>query len=112
MISRLPKRRALVLRGGCAPVIAHLPMVWNDWRYRMALLVGGTVADLTAAAAVSVPAVAQTAPQPVIVPADDRAPAELAGVPAAARVNGDAASNGHATAIRRSAGPRYPWDER
>ena len=31
MISRLPKRRALVLRGGCAPVIAHLPMVWNDW---------------------------------------------------------------------------------
>ena len=37
MISRLPARRALVLRGGMpAPVITHLPMAWNDWRFRWA----------------------------------------------------------------------------
>jgi type IV secretion system protein VirD4 len=30
MISRLPERRALVLRGGLAPVVATLPMVWQD----------------------------------------------------------------------------------
>ena len=46
MIRRIPKRRALVLRGDLAPVITHLPMVWNDWRYRWAWLRRRTVADL------------------------------------------------------------------
>jgi type IV secretion system protein VirD4 len=104
MISRLPKRRALVLRGGCAPVIAHLPMVWNDWRYRLARLSGSTVADLTTAAPVSVPAAAPATPQPVLVAADDQAPAELAGVPAT--------RSGWSSPARRAPGPRYPWDER
>ena len=47
MIRRIPRRRALILRGDCAPVITHLPMVWNDWRYRWARLQGRAVADLT-----------------------------------------------------------------
>ena len=38
MIRRLPRRRALLLRGDCAPVVAHLPMVWHDWAYRWARL--------------------------------------------------------------------------
>jgi type IV secretion system protein VirD4 len=111
MISRLPKRRALVLRGGCAPVIAHLPMVWNDWRYRLARLSGGTVADLTVAKPLptSVPAVATTAS--VLVPADGQAPAELAGVapagPASLPVR-----NWQPDERRRPPAPRYPWDKR
>jgi type IV secretion system protein VirD4 len=112
MISRLPKRRAMVMRGGLAPVIAHLPMVWNDWRYRLARLTGGTVADLTVAKPVpaSVPAIATTAS--VLVPADDQAPAELAGVSSAAAVNGHAAAGGWSPAVRQALGARYPWDKR
>jgi type IV secretion system protein VirD4 len=108
MISRIPKRRALVQRGGCAPVIAHLPMVWNDWRYRLALLTGGTVADLAGAKPVpaSVPAIAPAAP--VLVPADDRVPAEIAGAPA----DGHAAGSGRVATIRRVPAPRYPWELR
>ena len=109
MIRRIPKRRALILRGDCAPVITHLPMVWNDWRYRLARLQGRAVADLTvpAAAPRPVPAIAQTVPASI--PA--AAPAELASV--AANGNGYARSNGHA----RSNGygepaALYPWDER
>ena len=78
MIRRLPRRRALILRGDCAPVITHLPMAWSDWRYRWAKLQHRAVADLTVATPVpaSVPAAA-----PVLAPADDPAPAALAGVP-------------------------------
>ena len=47
MIRRLPRRRALVLRGSAAPVITHLPMAWNDWRYRWARLRGREIARLT-----------------------------------------------------------------
>jgi type IV secretion system protein VirD4 len=36
MIRQLPPRRALVIRGGLAPVIAKLPMAWNDPAYRAA----------------------------------------------------------------------------
>jgi type IV secretion system protein VirD4 len=36
MIRQLPARRALVIRGGMAPVIARLPMAWNDPIYRAA----------------------------------------------------------------------------
>lgn len=62
MIRRLPRRRALILRGSCAPVITHLPMVWNDWHYRMARLRRQGPAAIT----------------PVAVPVQDRA---LAGLP-------------------------------
>jgi hypothetical protein len=36
MIRQLPSRRALVIRGGMSPVIARLPMAWNDPAYRAA----------------------------------------------------------------------------
>jgi type IV secretory pathway TraG/TraD family ATPase VirD4 len=36
MIRQLPARRALVIRGGLSPVIARLPMGWNDPAYRAA----------------------------------------------------------------------------
>jgi hypothetical protein len=110
MIRRLPRRRALILRGDCAPVVTHLPMAWADWRYRWAKLQGRAVADLSVAtpAPETVPAVAPTAPRPDLVPADEPAPAELAGVPA----NGHAEAGGWSPAVRRAPGPRYPWDKR
>jgi type IV secretory pathway TraG/TraD family ATPase VirD4 len=36
MIRQLPARRALVIRGDYSPVIARLPMAWNDRLYRKA----------------------------------------------------------------------------
>jgi hypothetical protein len=36
MIRQLPARRALIIRGGYSPVIARLPMAWNDPAYRKA----------------------------------------------------------------------------
>jgi hypothetical protein len=59
-------------------------MVWNDWRYRWASLTGGTVADLTVAKPVPVPVPAVAPTAPVLVPADDRVPAALTGMPAIA----------------------------
>ena len=103
MIRRLPRRRALILRGDCAPVITHLPMAWADWRYRLARLQGRAVADLTApqAAAEPAPVMART----VAVPIPETAPAELASV--AANGSGHARSNGHGQPA-----PLYPWDKR
>ena len=34
MIRQLPARHALVIRSGHSPVIAQLPMAWNDHAYR------------------------------------------------------------------------------
>ena len=36
MVRQLPPGFALVIRGGCSPVIARLPRVWNDPAYRRA----------------------------------------------------------------------------
>jgi type IV secretory pathway TraG/TraD family ATPase VirD4 len=36
MIRQLPARYALIVRGGMSPVIARLPMAWNDPAYRRA----------------------------------------------------------------------------
>jgi type IV secretory pathway TraG/TraD family ATPase VirD4 len=36
MIRQLPAGRALVIRGGCSPAIAKLPMAWHDPHYRRA----------------------------------------------------------------------------
>ena len=36
MVRQLPARHALVIRGGMSPVIARLPMAWNDQLYRRA----------------------------------------------------------------------------
>jgi hypothetical protein len=49
MISRLPGSYALVIRGGHAPVIARLQMVWQDRAYRAARRRGLTGTALTAA---------------------------------------------------------------
>jgi type IV secretory pathway TraG/TraD family ATPase VirD4 len=60
MIRQLPARFALVIRGGCAPVIARLPAAWNDKTYKKARRRGQAIAVLTpatAAAAEPVPAV-------------------------------------------------------
>ena len=44
MIRQLPTTRALVIRGGCSPVIARLPMAWNDPLYRCARRLGEATA--------------------------------------------------------------------
>ena len=50
MIRQLPAGRALVIRGGYAPVIARLPMCWKDPLYRRARRTGTVIARLTPAA--------------------------------------------------------------
>ena len=47
MIRQLPAGYALVIRGGYAPVIAKLPMCWNDPAYRHARRAGQAIAALT-----------------------------------------------------------------
>ena len=47
MIRQLPAGYALVIRGGHAPVIARLPMCWNDPAYRRARRTGHAIAALT-----------------------------------------------------------------
>src|SRR6266571_230865 len=49
MIRQLPAVRALVIRGGYAPVIARLPMCWKDPSYRRARRARCTIAPLTPA---------------------------------------------------------------
>jgi type IV secretion system protein VirD4 len=91
MIRRLPKRRALVLRGDAAPVITHLPMVWNDWRYRWVKLRGCAAAEPSLTAP-DLPGSAAAAPL------DTEAPDPV--FAGAGTVNG----NGHRDA--------HPWDLR
>jgi hypothetical protein len=43
MIRQLPAGFALVIRGGCAPVIARLPRAWNNSAYRRARRRGPTM---------------------------------------------------------------------
>jgi type IV secretion system protein VirD4 len=128
MISRLPKKRALVLRGGMpAPVITHLPMIWHDWRYRWARLRRRGVATLTPAPALAQhsAAAAVRAARPVAwtavdaVAADRVLAAALAGGPdatAGRAVNGNGhhngSQNGHATGHGAAAGTSYPWDKK
>jgi len=49
MISRLPDWRALVIRGGNAPVIIKIARVWKTWPYRAAKYRGSLAATLTPA---------------------------------------------------------------
>jgi type IV secretion system protein VirD4 len=106
MISSLPKYRALVLRGGMpAPVITHLPMAWNDWRYRWANLCRREVAALH-----PVPAVVTRAAPAALVsfPVVDLAGRQP--VPAAVNGNGRAHGNGHGNG--RAGRTSYPWEKR
>ena len=50
MLRQLPKGRALIIRGGLAPVVARLPRVWDDRVYRQAKRAGDDRAELAAAA--------------------------------------------------------------
>jgi hypothetical protein len=53
MIRQLPAGFALVIRGGCAPVIARLPRAWKNPAYRRARRLGlapwDAIAELPAA---------------------------------------------------------------
>ena len=46
MIRQLPAQYALLIRGGMSPVIARLPMAWNDPAYKRARRNGTAVASL------------------------------------------------------------------
>ena len=114
MIRRLPKRRALVLRADLAPVITHLPMAWNDWRYRWARLRRRHVARLLPA-----PLTAATLPGPLdltpfdVAAASSEMTASFATVAEAGNGNGHAGGNGRGRGNGQpKAAPAYPWDTR
>src|SRR2546429_4895982 len=70
MIRQLPAGFALVIRGGCAPVIARLPRAWKNPAYRRARRLGHLPTEPTA----------ESTPYPVFVPQQrgipDHVPAE------------------------------------
>jgi type IV secretory pathway TraG/TraD family ATPase VirD4 len=70
MIRQLPPGFALIIYGGCAPVIARLPRAWKNRAYRRARRLGHAYVASSAEAA----AYAAVVPPPRGVP--DRAPAE------------------------------------
>jgi hypothetical protein len=49
MIRQLPAGYALVIRGGCAPVITRLPRAWKNRAYKRARRAGRATATLTPA---------------------------------------------------------------
>jgi len=55
MVRQLPPGFALVIRGGCSPVIARLPRAWNDPAYRRARRHGRATTTLTPAPAPALP---------------------------------------------------------
>ena len=59
MIRQLPVRYALIVRGGMSPVIARLPMAWNDPAYKRARRAGHATATLTATEAASLSSIPQ-----------------------------------------------------
>ncbi len=92
MIRQLLAGWALVIRGGCSPVIARLPMGWKDPRYRVARRGGEAIARLT----------------PLI-------PPEPADLPAAFRGSEREITDEELDTLFTSAGfvngNNYPWDE-
>jgi hypothetical protein len=70
MIRQLPAGFALIIRGGCAPVIARLPRAWKNPAYRRARRLRPTRAD-TAAGTAPYPALEYPDPDiPDYVPAE------------------------------------------
>jgi hypothetical protein len=55
MIRQLPAGFALVIRGGCAPVIARLPRAWKNRAYKTARRRGQATATLASAPAAIAP---------------------------------------------------------
>jgi type IV secretion system protein VirD4 len=92
MIRQLPAGRALVIRGGYAPVIARLPMCWKDPLYRHARRTRQAIVTLNS---VAEQATLRLEPLPPgYTSSDDLEPLAPAGV-----INGT------------SRDVRYPWDE-
>ena len=84
MIRQLPAGHALIIRGGCAPVIARLAAAWKDPAWKRARRTGTATLALT----------------PATTPAGRSGRAHLTVVPDPA----DEAAPG-----ARSASPAYPW---
>jgi hypothetical protein len=55
MIRQLPGRHALIVRGGMSPVIARLPMAWQDPAYKRARRHGHAIAAIAAIAGTAGP---------------------------------------------------------
>jgi len=73
MIRQLPTGFALIIRGGCAPVITRLPVAWKDPAYKRARRAGLAAAPLAPAAGRAVPAwIPAAGPGPAV--ADDAMP--------------------------------------
>jgi type IV secretion system protein VirD4 len=94
MIRQLPAGHALVVRGGCAPVIARLPMCWKDSAYRAVRRTGGSIAWLAA-----VPEAA------ALQPALPRSGSDMVIDPDFAALTPNDIIKGSGN------GARYPWDE-
>jgi type IV secretion system protein VirD4 len=90
MIRQLPRGYALVIRGGYAPVIARLPMVWKDSLYRRAHRAGQAIAGLAAVPGAVGWDVPDSVPDDIL----ELGPASSTGWQAEA-----------------SGGVRYPWDD-
>jgi type IV secretory pathway TraG/TraD family ATPase VirD4 len=106
MISRLPKGCALVIRGGYAPVIAHLALIWHDRLYKRARR-----------EAKRAPALTPGMQRPVLEPAPSRLALPAAPAPVQAPpprvVPADALSTA-AGDVQPSTGrrPVFPWSAR
>jgi type IV secretory pathway TraG/TraD family ATPase VirD4 len=94
MVRQLPPGRALVLRGGLAPVIARLPMAWKDRLYKSALRSGTAVATLAAATAS---------------PSLDALTAETFATPARAAVHAPAEFGRPRETVPAEPEHQYPW---
>jgi hypothetical protein len=91
MIRQLPAGRALVIRGGHAPVIARLPMCWKDPLYRGARRAGQAIAALS--------------------PVTDHAAVNTAALPPGYTPDFGPGPAGPAGGINGTGrGARYPWD--
>ena len=91
MIRQLPAGRALVIRGGQAPVIARLAMCWKDPYYRSARRAGHAIATLA-------PVADHAGMRTAALPPDYAPDYELQPVIPAGIINGS------------RHGARYPWD--
>ena len=75
MIRQLPTGFALIIRGGCAPVIGRLPVVWKDPVYKRARRAGLATIPRAPAAGAGVPAwVPAAGPGPAPAVSDDELP--------------------------------------
>ena len=92
MVRAIPRGYALLVRGDLSPVVAHIPVVWRDWRYLCALVMRrATVAVIPAAVRVPAPeptpvpepapAIADRLPRRGVPPGAAQHDRDLAGLP-------------------------------